>query len=983
MMRVADDILTANHSAAPPAFLYSSGGAGADHYPHPGATLRFGSSDRFQRRRLGSTKQSDSKSVPPGTHITQSNSNHDIHVFQISRPHSGSTLLNCILQGLLEESLDTGYAFLRNAKAGDIVVADDSKGQNTKAKVENASTFTNPVILHDGVLRKANPKALNATKVTKVHSVDVDELHERFGHWFETSLYVASTRLAKGLKVEEQHCAYPNVICLDYVDFVYEASPDQDVATKHIAEVVGKIRDALVQKFDSLQSVEMDIDQAVRRVRAMEEATKEMIDLPFGEHESRFGIHGGHRNRDEKQSGEYLGDDGEQVSDFTESTDATALRFVHLTSLYSVEDCDKQFCPYGQDQSVAVASMQRAKTASKVTASVVLATSVFADDHKAVPDGFLRLPDLERSTMMEYPSLVPQKNLPLVDDIFSNLRSAAASQDELVESFDYVIYTNADIIIRDDFYDVISIAIQQGYDAFTINRQTIAKGIHADGVDGEGDGGQIFKPFTADDLDMIYKSTGDIHPGSDCFVMKRSIFDKIEMGNVFLGYPPFGKLLLAQIEHLAERYTTFASDELKITFHLGNDKKWFEGGSDGNCAYARTNIYNTFHGLRHIWTNSCHVFVEEDERGRITAIKHVGGELPSRTCALLVQKFRNVEDCNFYSDDEIELAGQFEEASHDKKSPVVFQFLVGLEGTGHHLHQDIYKQSPMNERLNTYGLMPDLTRLTLSMWNRKEPLDALFSATTATSENNEDEWWLQEDADIDGGRLFDNLVDHLKRIEQKALGKIKTDKESLPFGADLVVAFNSGSIGTRNGVSPFLSYPLLFGPARALQYPDLDIIYDACDAAGVRCQHAVSYRDPFRVLKSTSMNRQFSSRHIQLQTLNSMLKIVQGQMLSHPDRLVACWESDKGLSGGVQDLGRLFGWDDPKLFGDFYSQIFVEPKALSEEERMEITRDKKLEIYMKSMVKSMSTIKALCHQQLDSNRMPSIENGLKLQGEAS
>lgn len=648
MMRMSDDILAANHSAAA-----SSGFSAADdHYPHPGATLRFGSGDRFQRRRLGSTKHS--KSLLSGT--TKSKSSEDIHVFQISLPHSGSTLLNCILQGLLEESIDTGYAFLRDAKAGDIVIVDDKEGenQNINIKDDRSSMFTHPVVMHDGMFREASPTSLNATRVTKLHSVNVDDLlvQQNFGHWFDTSLYVASTRSAKGLEVDERYCTYPNVICMDYDDFAYEASvDDEDVATKRIAEVVGKVKDELIQKFDSLQYVDMNVDQAVLRVREMERVTKEMIDLPFDEHEKRFGIHGGHRNRNEKQS-EEGGDNEEQGTGSMKSVDPTTFRFVHLTSLYSVKNCDKRFCPYGQDQSVAVASMQRAKTASKLPESVVLATSVFADDHEAVPDGFLRLPDLERSTTTEYPSLTPQKNLPFVDDVFSNLKRAAASQDELMEPFDYVIYTNADIIVRNDFYDVVSIAIQQGYDAFTINRQTIAKGINSSGEDEER---ESFRPFTANDLEIIYKSEGEIHPGSDCFVMKRAIFDKIEMGNVFLGYPPFGKLLLSQIEHLAKRFTTFASDELKVTYHLGNDKKWLVGDSDGNCEYAKTNIDNTFRGLTQVWANACGVFVEQDARGIITAVKHVGGELPSRRCAMLVKKFRNVEDCSFYEDDDNEI----------------------------------------------------------------------------------------------------------------------------------------------------------------------------------------------------------------------------------------------------------------------------------------------------------------------------------------
>lgn len=152
MMRMADDILAASHSADPSASFHSSA---ERHYAHPGANLRFGSSDRYQRRRLGSTKQSHSNSVPFTAQKSQPSD--DIHIFQISRPHSGSTLLNCILQGLLEESLDTGYAFLRDAKAGDIVIADDGTDHNVKAKGEHYSMYTHPVVLHDGHSGKLHP----------------------------------------------------------------------------------------------------------------------------------------------------------------------------------------------------------------------------------------------------------------------------------------------------------------------------------------------------------------------------------------------------------------------------------------------------------------------------------------------------------------------------------------------------------------------------------------------------------------------------------------------------------------------------------------------------------------------------------------------------------------------------------------------------------------------------------------------------------
>ena len=92
----------------------------------------------------------------------------------------------------------------------------------------------------------------------------------------------------------------------------------------------------------------------------------------------------------------------------------------------------------------------------------------------------------------------------------------------------------------------------------------------------------------------------------------------------------------------------------------------------------------------------------------------------------------------------------------------------------------------------------------------------------------------------------------------------------------------------------FQSYPLGYGSCRFLNYPVIDIFYDACDVAGVRCQHTASFQDPCMVLRSTSMNHEFTPKSDQLKIIQSMLNIVRGQLLSHPDRLAACWDSDSG-----------------------------------------------------------------------------------------
>jgi len=933
VVRVADNMFASSDTTA-------GGGTSNIIGNHHSSTpnLRFASSMN-ERRRLAD-QASKSKKFPPH--------HPDFHVFQIAKPHTGSTLLNCILQGLLEESIETGYAFLREAKPGDKVFKSNDDDDGEEIKDSDGATF--PVILHDDKVKRATASTINATMVTKTHLVNVDELEMAFGHKFGYSMYIASNRETKGLGIQNRYCKYPNVLCLDYDDFTYDSSDNEN----DIEEVVLRVREAMLNQFHVLQNVEMDTNRAIERLKEMEKTTVIMENRPFEVHEPRFGIHGGHRNR---------GDGLESpVPRPHRSYQPSSVSFVHLTSLYSVKDCDARFCPYGQDQSVAVTSMQRARDKSKKASSVTLATSVLSGDGIAVPDDFVRLPDLNRSTTTEYPYLSPQKDLPFINDVFSNLRLASPD----MKPYDYVVYTNADIIVREDFYDVISVAIEQGYDAFTINRQTISKGV------GDDENSDTYRLYTAEDLDIIYKTSGDIHPGTDCFVMKRSIFDGLDMGNLFLGYPPFGKLMLAQIEHLAKSFTTFASDELKVTYHLGNDKKWYEGDDDGNCEYTKTNIDNADLGLRDVWTRACEIKAVKDSEGN-PSLRYFGDGIPSRTCMMLVNKYRNVDICDGseeYQEDDAEAYLATEDHhvnASPSHSPVVFQFLVGLEGTGHHLHQNIYTKSDAHELVTDFGLLPDTKSLLLSIWNRKRPSEGLFSALSDISESDEGEWWKEDTDKIDGTKLFDRLVGNLKRVDRKARQKLKANQSLMP-GKDLVIAVNSGSTGAVNEVSPFLSYPLLFGPARSLQYIDLDIIYEACTAANVRCQHVVSYRDAYRVLKSTTMNRQFASRHIQLQTLNSMLKVVQGQMLSQPEGLVACWESDEGLSGGVRDLGKLFGWEDPDEFDEFYASIFRKPAPLTDEERMEITKDNKLEVYMHSMVKSMENIKILCKKQLISNR---------------
>ena len=214
-----------------------------------------------------------------------------------------------------------------------------------------------------------------------------------------------------------------------------------------------------------------------------------------------------------------------------------ALNIVHVTPLFAVEGCDEAFCPFDQAQSVVVASMQRARKRSK-RALVTLATAVFPEDAKIIPPDFRRLADLNRSTLSEYPRLTLKFKLPFIGDIIGSLERSEVS-------YDYAIYTNSDIIVHADFYEMVVDQIVKGFDGFVINRQTLPKGPTR---------GRLFNSL---DLDMIYASKGNIHPGADCFVLKKNVLRRFTTGDLFLGFAPVGQFLKVQTMIFSQSFKQF------------------------------------------------------------------------------------------------------------------------------------------------------------------------------------------------------------------------------------------------------------------------------------------------------------------------------------------------------------------------------------------------------------------------------------------
>ena len=186
---------------------------------------------------------------------------------------------------------------------------------------------------------------------------------------------------------------------------------------------------------------------------------------------------------------------------------------------------------------------QARKLSNPNRVNVTLYAAAYEDEAFAVDDalGFRKVP-IHRSTMTEYPNLRPHKRLPMIQDIFQAVmdanrpsgcdkRYASGSPAKGCElGFDYFIYTNSDIGVHKSFYNQIeSILRTDRLDAFSINRV---------GVPHVSDNG---KPFsgTKRDLQKIFhfmRTKGQKHPGWDTFVVHRSLLERIDLGNNFLGY---------------------------------------------------------------------------------------------------------------------------------------------------------------------------------------------------------------------------------------------------------------------------------------------------------------------------------------------------------------------------------------------------------------------------------------------------------------
>jgi len=211
-------------------------------------------------------------------------------------------------------------------------------------------------------------------------------------------------------------------------------------------------------------------------------------------------------------------------------------------------------------QPITFETMRRAKAyAARAGITVDLYATAFADEPEVVPDGFAATKPLTRS-VGDVGSFNRTRKLPLIADILGNLHEASDA--------DYFIYTNVDIGVLPNFYEVVAHLIDHGYDSFVINRRTLKK-----------------EAVSPEHIPLLYAEAGESHPGSDCFIFKKSHCARFQLGNICIGAAGIGRLLAINMLAYAKNFREFK--DLHVTFHVGDDQTWKSATYDDYQAHNR------------------------------------------------------------------------------------------------------------------------------------------------------------------------------------------------------------------------------------------------------------------------------------------------------------------------------------------------------------------------------------------------------------
>lgn len=229
------------------------------------------------------------------------------------------------------------------------------------------------------------------------------------------------------------------------------------------------------------------------------------------------------------------------------------MKLAHIINVTQI-DASKEASYLHVAQPATLRSMLDARQQTGDVVSVELIAIKHKSESVEIPEDFVWAPDIETYAWEHIERLRgknPLRPLPRIGDIIHGLYETSHAE--------YFIYTNLDIGLRPHFYRFVAEQIEYGIDGMSINRRNVPKEVNA----------TLIGP---DHLRLLDFVVGDSHPGSDCFVFRRDTVPSMRFGNVYIGYPPIGRVMYKQVQSTARRFVEFK--DARVTYHLGSDQPW-------------------------------------------------------------------------------------------------------------------------------------------------------------------------------------------------------------------------------------------------------------------------------------------------------------------------------------------------------------------------------------------------------------------------
>lgn len=220
------------------------------------------------------------------------------------------------------------------------------------------------------------------------------------------------------------------------------------------------------------------------------------------------------------------------------------MRIAHLISPVKVgEDRDLYF-----QQPITFETLRAAKEFARDEVHVEHIAVCYKEDMGIVPEWFDETIELI-DEIGNYQTFEVKRKLPLFIEML----------DKLYETSDvnYFIQTNADIGLQPYFYLLIKKLIEDGNDSFCINKRIIPEDLKLNNIE---------------DIPVIWSTLGSNHAGHDCFVFRRELYPKFDIGRICMGTPWSEATLIANLVAYAKNFTVFRYAH--ATFHLGDRRIW-------------------------------------------------------------------------------------------------------------------------------------------------------------------------------------------------------------------------------------------------------------------------------------------------------------------------------------------------------------------------------------------------------------------------